>query len=150
MSQFGVPVICVVIGEGGSGGALALAVGNRVLMLEHAIYSAISPNGAASILWKDASKADQAAEAMKITAADLLEMEVIEEIVPEPKGGAHRDYEATAAAIKDALWRHLQELTQMNSVELKDDRYRKFRKIGEFAEAQQEQIFIEEEVKSEV
>lgn len=103
-----------------------------------------------SILWKDASKADQAAEAMKITAADLLEMEVIEEIVPEPKGGAHRDYEATAAAIKDALWRHLQELTQMNSVELKDDRYRKFRKIGEFAEAQQEQIFIEEEVKSEV
>lgn len=127
-----------------------MAVGNRVLMLEHAIYSAISPNGAASILWKDASKADQAAEAMKITAADLLEMEVIEEIVPEPKGGAHRDYEATAAAIKDALWRHLQELTQMNSVELKDDRYRKFRKIGEFAEAQQEQIFIEEEVKSEV
>ncbi len=83
MAALGVPVICVIIGEGGSGGALALAVGNRVLMLEHAIYSAISPNGAASILWKDASKADQAAEAMKITAKDLLGFEVIEEIVPE-------------------------------------------------------------------
>lgn len=119
-------------------------------MLEHAIYSAISPNGAASILWKDASKADQAAEAMKITASDLLEMEVIEEIVPEPKGGAHRDYEATAAAIKDALWRHLQELIPLDRAELKEDRYRKFRKIGEFAEVQQEQIFLEEEVESEV
>lgn len=86
MAKLSVPVICVVIGEGGSGGALAFAVGNRVLMLEHAIYSAISPNGAASILWKDASKADQAAEAMKITANDLLRMEIIEDIVPEPKG----------------------------------------------------------------
>ncbi|MBT2292197.1 acetyl-CoA carboxylase carboxyltransferase subunit alpha [Paenibacillus albidus] len=146
MSQLGVPVICVVIGEGGSGGALALAVGNRVLMLEHAIYSAITPNGAASILWKDASKADQAAEAMRITAADLLEMEVIEEIVPEPRGGAHRDYEATAAAIKDSLWRHLQELSTLDSAELKEDRYRKFRKIGEFSEGQQELLFQEEEV----
>ncbi|GGF85927.1 acetyl-coenzyme A carboxylase carboxyl transferase subunit alpha [Paenibacillus albidus] len=145
MSQLGVPVICVVIGEGGSGGALALAVGNRVLMLEHAIYSAITPNGAASILWKDASKADQAAEAMRITAADLLEMEVIEEIVPEPRGGAHRDYEATAAAIKDSLWRHLQELSTMDSAELKEDRYRKFRKIGEFSEGQQELLSQEEE-----
>jgi len=148
MSQFGVPVICVVIGEGGSGGALALAVGNRVLMLEHAIYSVISPNGAASILWKDASKADQAAEAMKITASDLLEMEVIEEIIPEPKGGAHRDYEATATAIKDALWRHLQELSTLDTAELKEDRYRKFRKIGEFSEVQQEQILTQEEVHS--
>ncbi|MDQ0191801.1 acetyl-CoA carboxylase carboxyltransferase subunit alpha [Paenibacillus wynnii] len=143
MSQFGVPVICVVIGEGGSGGALALAVGNRVLMLEHAIYSVISPNGAASILWKDASKADQAAEAMKITAADLLGMEVIEEIVPEPKGGAHRDYEATAAATKDAIWRHLQELSGLDSVALKEDRYLKFRKIGSFSEGQQEIISSE-------
>lgn len=86
MAKLSVPVICVIIGEGGSGGALAFAVGNRVLMLEHAIYSAISPNGAASILWKDASKADQAAEAMKITANDLLRMKIIEDIVPEPKG----------------------------------------------------------------
>lgn len=145
MSQFGVPVICVVIGEGGSGGALALAVGNRVLMLEHAIYAAISPNGAASILWKDASKADKAAEAMKITAADLLEMEIIEEIVSEPKGGAHRDYEATAAAIKEALWRHLQELSELDCGELKEDRYLKFRKIGEFSEGQQEELAAQEE-----
>lgn len=142
------PVICIIIGEGGSGGALAMAVGNRVLMLEHAIYSAISPNGAASILWKDASKAEQAAEAMKITAADLLEMEVIEEIVPEPRGGAHRDYESTAAALKDAIWRHLQELSSFDFAELKEDRYRKFRKIGEFSEAQQEAVNPEEEVQN--
>ncbi|KWX78128.1 acetyl-CoA carboxyl transferase [Paenibacillus riograndensis] len=148
MSQLAVPVVCVIIGEGGSGGALAMAVGNRVLMLEHAIYSAISPNGAASILWKDASKAEQAAEAMKITAADLLEMEVIEEIVPEPRGGAHRDYEETAAAIKDAVWRHLQELSGLDSAELKDDRYRKFRKIGVFAEAEAELVSAEAEVHS--
>nr|WP_280521140.1 acetyl-CoA carboxylase carboxyltransferase subunit alpha [Paenibacillus mangrovi] len=133
MSALGVPVICVIIGEGGSGGALAMAVGNRVLMLEHAIYSAISPNGAASILWKDASKADQAAEAMKITAKDLLGFEVIEEIIPEPVGGAHRDYELTASAIKDALVSHLKELSAMDSAALKEDRYQKFRKIGKFA-----------------
>ncbi|MNC37784.1 Acetyl-coenzyme A carboxylase carboxyl transferase subunit alpha [compost metagenome] len=148
MSQLAVPVVCVVIGEGGSGGALALAVGNRVLMLEHAIYSAISPNGAASILWKDAGKAEQAAEAMKITAADLLAMEVIEEIVPEPRGGAHHDYEATGAAIKDAVWRHLQELSSLAPAELKEDRYRKFRKIGEFAEGAQESANLEEEVQN--
>ncbi|MFZ4193793.1 acetyl-CoA carboxylase carboxyltransferase subunit alpha [Paenibacillus sp. FSL W8-0187] len=139
MSSLGVPIVVVVIGEGGSGGALAMAVGNRVLMLEHAIYSAISPNGAASILWKDASKADQAAEAMKITAKDLLEMEVIEEIIPEPKGGAHRDYEETAAAIQSALISQLKELSVMDACELKEDRYRKFRKIGEFDFAKAEQ-----------
>ncbi|MCC3381592.1 acetyl-CoA carboxylase carboxyltransferase subunit alpha [Paenibacillus farraposensis] len=132
MAKLSVPVICVVIGEGGSGGALAFAVGNRVLMLEHAIYSAISPNGAASILWKDASKADQAAEAMKITASDLLRLEVIEDIVPEPKGGAHRNYEVTAAAIKETLERHLAELMNMSCDELREDRYQKFRKIGQY------------------
>lgn len=135
MAKLRVPVVCVVIGEGGSGGALALGVGNRVLMLEHAIYSVISPNGAASILWKDASKADQAAEAMKITAQDLLEMEVIEEIIPEPRGGAHRDYEAVAASIKDGILRHLEQLSLMNPDELVLDRYQKFRKIGEFESA---------------
>ncbi|WP_025693335.1 acetyl-CoA carboxylase carboxyltransferase subunit alpha [Paenibacillus zanthoxyli] len=145
MSGLGVPVVCVVIGEGGSGGALAMAVGNRVLMLEHAIYSVISPNGAASILWKDASKADQAAEAMKITADDLLAMEVIEEMIPEPKGGAHRDYGTTAASIKDALVRHLHDLASLDADELREDRYRKFRKIGEFAESQAaEEVFTEE------
>ncbi|MGG4555080.1 acetyl-CoA carboxylase carboxyltransferase subunit alpha [Paenibacillus humicus] len=135
MAMLRVPVVCVVIGEGGSGGALALGVGNRVVMLENAIYSVISPNGAASILWKDASKADQAAEAMKITAQDLLSMEVIEEIVPEPRGGAHRDYESTAESIKNALVRQLEELSVLNADELLEDRYRKFRKIGRFAEA---------------
>ncbi len=134
MAMFGVPIICVVIGEGGSGGALALGVGNRVLMLENAIYAVISPNGAASILWKDAAKAEQAAEAMKITAKDLLGFGVIEEIIPEPFGGAHRDPAAQAESIKEALWRHLQELKAMSSAELIQDRYAKFRKIGIFAE----------------
>lgn len=133
MATFGVPIICVVIGEGGSGGALALGVGNRVLMLENAIYSVISPNGAASILWKDASKADQAAEAMKITAGDLLGFGVIEEIIPEPQGGAHRDPAVQAEAIRDAVWRHLQELTAMSAEQLIEDRYRKFRRVGAFA-----------------
>lgn len=146
MAMLRVPVICVVIGEGGSGGALALGVGNRVIMLENAIYSVISPNGAASILWKDASKADQAAEAMKITAQDLLSMEVIEEIVPEPRGGAHRDYESTAEAIKSALVRQLEELSDLNPDELLEDRYHKFRKIGRFAENRKSDKLLEEVV----
>ncbi|MBG9737051.1 acetyl-CoA carboxylase carboxyltransferase subunit alpha [Paenibacillus alvei] len=133
MALFGVPIICVVIGEGGSGGALALGVGNRVLMLENAIYSCISPNGAASILWKDASKADQAAEAMKITASDLKELNVIEEIIPEPQGGAHKDVAVASANMKDAIWRHLTELMGMTPEQLREDRYDKFRNIGEFA-----------------
>lgn len=132
MAMFGVPVICVVIGEGGSGGALALGVGNRVLMLENAIYSVISPNGAASILWKDASKADEAAQAMKITAGDLLGFGVIEGIIPEPLGGAHRNPAGQAEAIREAIWRHLQELLRLSPDELREDRYRKFRKIGQF------------------
>lgn len=146
MAMLRVPVICVVIGEGGSGGALALGVGNRVVMLENAIYSVISPNGAASILWKDASKADQAAEAMKITAQDLLAMEVIEEIVPEPRGGAHRDYESTAESIKSALVRQLDDLSVLNADELLEDRYLKFRKIGRFADARKFEEPAEEPV----
>ncbi|MOA22294.1 Acetyl-coenzyme A carboxylase carboxyl transferase subunit alpha [compost metagenome] len=116
-------------------------------MLENAIYSVISPNGAASILWKDASKADQAAEAMKITAQDLLEMEVIEEIVPEPQGGAHRDYAATASEIKKSLLEHLNELSIMNPDELLEDRYRKFRKIGSFSEGRKLENADQEEEK---
>jgi acetyl-CoA carboxylase carboxyl transferase subunit alpha len=138
MATFGVPIVCVVIGEGGSGGALALGVGNRVLMLENAIYSAISPNGAASILWKDASKADQAAEAMKITAKDLLGFGIVEEVVPEPQGGAHRDVAGSAASVREALVRHLDELRMMTPEQLIEDRYLKFRKIGVFAALQQE------------
>lgn len=132
MAGFGVPIVCVVIGEGGSGGALALGVGNRVLMLENAIYSAISPNGAASILWKDASRADQAAEAMKITAKDLLEFGIIEDIIPEPQGGAHKDLAYQAEQIKDKLWLHLQELLPLTAEKLIEDRYNKFRKVGYF------------------
>jgi acetyl-CoA carboxylase carboxyl transferase subunit alpha len=132
MAGFGVPIVSVVIGEGGSGGALALGVANRVLMLENSIYSVISPNGAASILWKDASKADQAAEAMKITAKDMLDFDIVEEVIPEPKGGAHRAMETQAAAIKAALWKHLQQLLNMTSDQLRQDRYHKFRKIGKF------------------
>ena len=133
MSTLRVPIVCVVIGEGGSGGALALGVGNRVLMLENAIYSVISPNGAASILWKDASRADEVAEAMKITAQDLHAFGIVEEVIPEPKGGAHRDPEGQAALVKEAVWRHLQELMAMSPEELVEDRYRKFRSIGVFA-----------------
>jgi acetyl-CoA carboxylase carboxyl transferase subunit alpha len=132
MAKFGVPILCVVIGEGGSGGALALGVGNRVLMLENAIYSVISPNGAASILWKDASKADQAAEAMRITAKDMLELEIVEAVIAEPKGGAHRELALQSENIKDALWTHLQELRKLTPEQLREDRYHKFRKIGKF------------------
>ncbi|TYP71168.1 acetyl-CoA carboxylase carboxyltransferase subunit alpha [Paenibacillus methanolicus] len=134
MATFGVPIICVVIGEGGSGGALALGVGNRVLMLENAIYSAISPNGAAAILWKNAARADEAAAVMKITAPDLVEFGIVEEIVPEPQGGAHRDLAAQSESIKDAVWRHLQELSGMTAEALIEDRYAKFRRIGRFFE----------------
>jgi acetyl-CoA carboxylase carboxyl transferase subunit alpha len=132
MAGFRVPIICVIIGEGGSGGALALGVGNRVLMLENAIYSVISPNGAASILWKDASKADQAAEAMRITAQDMLEMKIAEDIIPEPKGGAHKDPVTQAAAVKQALSRHMEQLLELDQADLCEDRYQKFRTIGEF------------------
>ncbi len=136
MATFRVPIICVVIGEGGSGGALALGVGNRVLMLENAIYSVISPNGAASILWKDASKADKAAEAMKITAQDLQEMKIIDEIIPEPNGGAHREIAIQAESVKSVLSRHLQELLSWDSEQLRQDRYDKYRKLGAFTYAQ--------------
>lgn len=130
MASFRVPVICTVIGEGGSGGALALGVGNRVLMLENAIYSVISPEGAASILFKDAGKSLQAAESMRITAQDILELGVIDDIIPEPKGGSHKNLEEQAAFIKDKLWKHLQELLPMSEEELKEGRYQKFRSIG--------------------
>jgi acetyl-CoA carboxylase carboxyl transferase subunit alpha len=133
MAGFRVPIVCVVIGEGGSGGALALGVGNRILMLENAIYSVISPNGAASILWKDASKADQAAELMKITAQDLKALNVIDEVIPEPRGGAHRDFEQQASSIQTSLLKHLKELMLLSEAELKEDRYRKYRQIGRYA-----------------
>ncbi|MCP3772232.1 acetyl-CoA carboxylase carboxyl transferase subunit alpha [Paenibacillus sp. MZ04-78.2] len=137
MASLRVPVLCVVIGEGGSGGALALGVGNRVFMLENAIYSVISPEGAASILYKDASKSMEAAEAMKITADEILKIGVIDAIIPEPKGGAHRDVVAQAESIKQMLWTHLQELLKMTENELIEDRYNKFRQIGRFTTIQE-------------
>lgn len=134
MAGLKVPVISVVIGEGGSGGALALGVANRVFMLENSTYSVISPEGAASILWKDASLAKQAAEAMKITAQDLKTMGIIDGIIPEISGGAHRNVIAQALAIKECLLEELAKLQLLSSDELIEDRYNKFRVIGEFIE----------------
>ncbi|WP_308638688.1 acetyl-CoA carboxylase carboxyltransferase subunit alpha [Paenibacillus silvisoli] len=148
MAMFGVPIICVVIGEGGSGGALALGVGNRVLMLENAIYSVISPNGAASILWKDASRADEAAAVMKITAGDLMGFGIVEEIIKEPQGGAHRDLAEQSETIKEAIWRHLGELSKLSADELITDRYEKFRKIGQYREPEPNAGQTVEEIES--
>src|SRR5882724_503091 len=135
MAGLRTPVICVVTGEGGSGGALAIGVGNRVLMLECAIYSVISPEGCAAILWGDAAKAPEAAELMRVTAPDLLKLRVIDAIVPEPVGGAHRDWEGAAGNLREALREHLRPLASMSPDDLVTDRYEKFRKIGAFDEA---------------
>jgi acetyl-CoA carboxylase carboxyl transferase subunit alpha len=132
MASFHVPIIAIVTGEGGSGGALAIGIGDRVLMLEHAIYSVISPEACAAILWKDASRKKEAAEALKHTAADLKQLELIDEIIPEPPGGAHADPEGAAAAVGEAIERHLRELLQMTPQERREGRYRKFRAMGRF------------------
>jgi acetyl-CoA carboxylase carboxyl transferase subunit alpha len=133
MASLKVPVVCIVIGEGGSGGALALGVGNHIHMLENSTYSVISPEGAAAILWKDASLARKAAETMKITAPDLKELGIIDEIIPEVKGGAHRDVKKQAEDIDQALLRSLIELTKLNEEQLIEHRYSKFKAIGEFS-----------------
>lgn len=132
MAGLTVPVVCIVIGEGGSGGALALGVGNHLHMLENSTYSVISPEGAASILWKDAGLAKQAAESMKITAPDLKEMGIIDEIIPEVKGGAHRDIHEQASAIDQVLHQSLKELSRLDQEALVAQRYDKFQSIGEF------------------
>jgi acetyl-CoA carboxylase carboxyl transferase subunit alpha len=132
MAGFSVPIICVITGEGGSGGALGIGVGNRLLMLEHAYYSVISPEGAAAILWRDAAKAQEAAEALKITSADLKKLGVIDEIISEPKGGAHHDPMLQSKYIKQAINKHLTSLLLLSGDELIEDRYQKFSKIGEF------------------
>ena len=134
MAGLPTPVICVVTGEGGSGGALAIGVGNRVLMLEYAIYSVISPEGCAAILWGDAAKAPEAAELMRVTAPDLLKLGVIDAIVPEPVGGAHRNWEATAASLRTALRDQLWQLKSKSEAELIEERHEKFRRIGVFEE----------------
>jgi acetyl-CoA carboxylase carboxyl transferase subunit alpha len=134
MAGLPTPVICVVTGEGGSGGALAIGVGNRVLMLEYAIYSVISPEGCAAILWGDGAKAPEAAELMRVTAPDLLKLGVIDAIVPEPVGGAHRNWEATAASLRAALRDQLWHLKSKSEAELIGERHEKFRRIGVFEE----------------
>ena len=134
MAGLPTPVICVVTGEGGSGGALALGVGNRVLMLEYSIYSVISPEGCAAILWGDAAKAPEAAELMRVTAPDLLKLGVIDAIVPEPVGGAHRNWDATAASLREALREQLWQLRSKSEAELIEERQEKFRRIGVFEE----------------
>jgi len=132
MALLPVPIIVVITGEGGSGGALAMGVGDRVLMLEQAIYSVISPEGCASILWRDSAKAPQAAEALKLTAEDLAEFGVIDEIVREPVGGAHRDPELASRYVKEAVMRHLSEVEPLPSEELIQRRISKYAKMGEF------------------
>lgn len=127
-----VPVICVIIGEGGSGGALGIGIGNRILMLEHAYYSVISPEGCAAILWKDRAFSDQAAEALKITGKDLIELGLIDGVIPEPTGGAHVDHAAAAANLKAALVQQLEELGAWAPEKLRQQRYDKFRTMGEF------------------
>ena len=134
MAKLDVPIIAVITGEGCSGGALGLAVANKVLMLEHAYYTVISPEGCASILWRDASKAAQAAEALKITADDLLKFDIIDGVVKEPMGGAHYDLQMTADNLKKMLLENLDEMSKMSAQELKDDRYSKFRRMGVFNE----------------
>jgi len=134
MAGFPTPIIAVVTGEGGSGGALALGVADRVLMLEHAIYSVISPEGCAAILWEDASRAKDAAEVLRITAPDLLKLGVIDGVIPEPPGGAHRNWAAAARAIQSVVSEAFAELSRLSPSELVQQRYAKFRRMGIFEE----------------
>ncbi len=133
MSELSVPVVCLVAGEGGSGGALAIGVANRVLMLENSIYSVISPEGCAAILWRDRAEASRAAEALRITAEDCLKLGVIDEVVPEKLGGAHRYVKDTIADVGGALRRHLLSLMHLKAPELQADRYERFRRLGALA-----------------
>ena len=134
MARLDVPIISVVIGEGGSGGALAIGVGNRILMMEYSIYSVISPEGCASILWKDASKASEAAATLRCTATDQEKLGIADEVVKEPLGGAHRDWDAAARALGRALKSHLDELSKLSPEKLVSHRYDKLRRIGSITE----------------
>jgi acetyl-CoA carboxylase carboxyl transferase subunit alpha len=134
MSRLNTPIICIVIGEGGSGGALGIGVGDRVAMLQYSYYSVISPEGCAGILWKSHQFAEKAATALKFTSSDLLRLKVIDHVIEEPLGGAHRDHVQTAARVKQYLLRSLRELVSKNVQQLTDQRYQKFRSMGMFLE----------------
>ena len=132
MCRLKVPIIVVVIGEGSSGGALAISVGDRILMLENAVYSILSPEGYASILWKDGNRAKEAAEVMKLTAEDLYNFDIVDTIIDEPVGGASKDVDAVADSIKKEILKQLDELSKLDGNDLIEKRYQKFRKIGEY------------------
>ncbi len=134
MSGLTVPVICIVIGEGGSGGALGLGIGDRIFMLENSTYSVISPEGAAALLWKDSNLAQKAAETMKITAQDLKELNVIDDVVPEIRGGAHRNIENQARRIEEVIQKALAELINKDKEILLEERFDKYKKIGDYTE----------------
>ncbi|HSR42173.1 MAG TPA: acetyl-CoA carboxylase carboxyltransferase subunit alpha, partial [Longimicrobiales bacterium] len=134
MARFRTPLVSVVIGEGGSGGALALGVTDRILMLEHAIYSVISPEGCAAILWRSAEHREKAAEALKLTSRDLVRLGVADEVIPEPPGGAHSDWDGAAEALKEALVRHVSELSALDPDDLVERRHEKFGAIGAWRE----------------
>jgi acetyl-CoA carboxylase carboxyl transferase subunit alpha len=134
MMKLRVPVIAAVIGEGGSGGALGIGVADRVLIFENAYYSVISPEACSAILWRDRRHAAEAAEALKLTAQNLLKLEVVDEIIAEPEGGAHSDYDSAAANLGEALRRSLERISQIPVAELLEKRYQKFRRLGVFSE----------------
>ena len=134
MSHLPVPIICVIIGEGASGGALGIGVGDRILMMENSWYSVISPEGCAAILWRDSGKAAEAAEAMKVTAPDLVELDVVDEVIDEPEGGAHRDFKVAAMAVKKSILKHLDELIKIPENRLIEQRIEKFSKMGAWTE----------------
>jgi acetyl-CoA carboxylase carboxyl transferase subunit alpha len=136
MMNLRVPILAVVIGEGGSGGALGIGVADRVMILEHAYYSVISPEACSAILWKDRRHAAEAAEALKLTADDLMRLGVVDEVVSEPEGGAHRDHDLAAAHLGSALRRNLERTTALSAEELLKKRYEKFRRLGNFAEGE--------------
>jgi len=135
MAMLATPIVAVVIGEGGSGGALALGVADRVLMFENSVYSVISPEGCAAILWKDASQRERAAEALKLTAPDLARFNIIDEVIPEPLGGAHQDPDAAGESLREALLRHLGELRKVRPEKLVRRRGEKYAAMGVFSEA---------------
>lgn len=134
MSRLPVPIVCVVIGEGGSGGALGLGIGDHIAMLQFSYYSVISPEGCAGILWKSAAHADKAARALQFTGKDLLRFGVVDEVIPEPLGAAHRDHRGMAASLKSIIVRNLKSLSTLTSEDLLNRRYEKFRRIGVFEE----------------